>query len=297
MSLPAATLQELRRESITYSTSSNGCRIVWQQWPAITETGLPPLILLHGGFGSWTHWVRNIASLRQTRTLWTCDLPGLGDSGDVPVSASTELFAQRIMSGVDTLLGERQVFQLAGCSFGAMVAARMAAQAGSCCSRLILIGAAGCGDLHVQVPLLPPPVAGCPETEAEAITRENLARLMLYRPKCIDDLAVYVHADNLVRQRFNSRRLSRSDDLLLALPSVKASLVGIWGAQDATAGGSDAIARREALFRKFQPDCEFHVLDEVGHWAMYESAEQVNRILDDRQGVQPQSGSDFDHCT
>jgi pimeloyl-ACP methyl ester carboxylesterase len=248
----------------------------------MTEAGLPPLVLLHGGFGSWTHWVRNILPLRQKRTIWTLDLPGLGESDDVPAPASTEHFAQLVLSGVSTLLGARSTFELAGFSFGAMIAAHMAAQADARCSRLTLIGAAGCGQLHVQVPLLAPPSPQCLTEEAETIQRENLARLMLHSPASIDDLAVHVHASNLRSHRFNSRKLSRSDDLWRALPRIKASVVAVWGAQDATAGGVEAIDQREALFRVDQPDCEFHVLESVGHWAMYEAPEQVNHILDYR---------------
>ena len=282
MDSPEVTLQHLQSQSLAQVSHSEGCRIVWQKWPAITEAGLPPLVLLHGGFGSWTHWVHNILSLRQRRAVWTLDLPGLGDSGDMPVPASTEHFAQLVLSGVNTLLGVNSAFALAGFSFGAMIAAHMAAEAGSRCSRLTLIGAAGCGHLHVQVPLLAPPAKQCPAAEAEAVQRENLARLMLHNPANIDDLSVYVHANNLARHRFNSRKLSRSDDLWRALPLIKTPVVGVWGAQDATAGGGEAIARREALFRIDQPTCEFHVLEGVGHWAMYEAPEQINHILDYR---------------
>ena len=39
-----------------------------------------PLVLLHGGSGSWTHWVKNVLHLSQTRDVWGLDLPGFGDS-------------------------------------------------------------------------------------------------------------------------------------------------------------------------------------------------------------------------
>ena len=44
----------------------------------------PPLILFHGGMGSWTHWVRNIPALRERFTVYAPDLPGCGDSISVP---------------------------------------------------------------------------------------------------------------------------------------------------------------------------------------------------------------------
>ncbi|MEP6391512.1 MAG: alpha/beta fold hydrolase [Halioglobus sp.] len=280
MSLPAVTLQRLLDQSVARVTDSDGCRIAWQKWSARTDTGMPPLVLLHGGFGSWAHWVHNISSLRKRRTVYTLDLPGLGDSGDMTAPSTTGHFAQLVLSGLDSLLGAHSPFALAGFSFGAMIAANLAADVGSRCSRLTLIGAAGCGQLHVQVPLLAPPSSHCPAAEAEAIQRENLGRLMLHDPASIDDLAVYIHANNLARHRFNSRKLSRSDELWAALPKVAAPVVGVWGAQDATAGGGEALVEREALFRTHQPVCEFHVLEDVGHWAMYEAPEQINRILD-----------------
>jgi len=280
VSPPAVTLQEISKQSVEHVSVIQGCRLVWQEWPSVTETDLPPLVLLHGGFGSWTHWAHNVLRLRQRRTVWTLDLPGLGASGDISASSTTEFFAQQVFSGVTALLGENSSFALAGFSFGAMIAAQLAAQAGSRCCHVTLIGAAGCGQLHVQVPLLAPPSTNCPAAEAETIQRENLSRLMLYNPSSIDDLAVHIHASNLARHRFNSRKLSRSDDLWFALPLIKARVVGVWGAKDATAGGSEAIAQREALFRKHQPGSEFYVLDSVGHWAMYEASEQINDILD-----------------
>ena len=39
-----------------------------------------PLVLLHGGMGSWTHWGRNIGALARKFTVITLDMPGYGDS-------------------------------------------------------------------------------------------------------------------------------------------------------------------------------------------------------------------------
>jgi pimeloyl-ACP methyl ester carboxylesterase len=95
----------------------------------------------------------------------------------------------------------------------------------------------------------------------------------------IDDLAIHIHGENLARHRFNSRKLSLTDDFIQALPLIKARLVGVWGSSDATAGGHSSLEKRRALFEAAQAGAEFHILDGVGHWAMYEAPDAINKIL------------------
>ena len=250
--------------------------IVWQHWSA-PDAG-PPLVLLHGGFGSWNHWFRNIPALRARRDLWTVDLPGLGDSGPVRRDATPAEFADYLRRGIDRLLGHSE-YELAGFSFGAMVGARLAADP-RCC-RFAAIGAAGCGRLHVQVPLAPPPPAKTPWAEAAPLYRSNLQALMFSDGADIDELAVHLHASNLARHRFNSRALARTDDFFSALPAFNGQLVLIWGGEDATAGGAAAIDARRRRILAAHPDAAFRVLTGVGHWAMYEAPEAINALLVD----------------
>lgn len=279
MPSPAAEVERLLRNARLVSTPLPGeGSLHWQCWGQGGEDAMP-LVLLHGGFGSWTHWFANLPALAENRPVWTVDLPGLGSSGDMPVPFTTEHFAKLLLAGIDEVLGSEATFDLAGFSFGAMIGGHVAAGAGERCRRFVMIGAAGFGDLHVQVSLLPPPG---PDTEAKAaaaIQQENLARLMLASPAAIDDMAVYLHSDNLARHRFRSRKLAGSADLVTVLPGIKANLVGVWGCEDATAGGRAAIEQRRELLRQAQPGAEFHILEGVGHWAMYEAPETVNRIL------------------
>ena len=45
----------------------------------------PPLVLLHGGFGGWGHWLRNVGPLSRKYRVLAPDMPGFGDFGDPPI--------------------------------------------------------------------------------------------------------------------------------------------------------------------------------------------------------------------
>ncbi|MCZ6830196.1 MAG: alpha/beta fold hydrolase [Gammaproteobacteria bacterium] len=274
---PEQCLAQLLSGSVQHSSPCGNGELKWQEWSSVE--GSTPLLLLHGGFGSWNHWVANIPELRKLRSLWTLDMPGLGDSAALPAPQSSTHAAQIILKGINLLLGAKQSFDLAGFSFGAMVAGQLAVQAGSRCQHLVLCGAAGFGDLHVQVELMHPPRPGQPEAEVRAVHAANLRGLMFASNETIDELALFAHASNLARARLNSRALSRTDELACALPAIKARLSGIWGSKDATAGGRPTLEKRRQLFQQAQPDAQFHIMSGVGHWAMYEAAGDFNRLL------------------
>src|SRR5436305_1225664 len=91
--------------------------MVWRRWGA----GLP-LVLLHGGSGSWRHWARNIAPLSAVRTVWVPDLPGMGDSDPPPHPPDRPEASRAVMAALDALLPAQQ-FDLAGFSYGGSIAA------------------------------------------------------------------------------------------------------------------------------------------------------------------------------
>ena len=57
--------------------------MVWWSWG-----GGPALVLLHGGAGSWQHWVRTVPAFSRTHRVLAPDLPGLGESADPPAPRS-----------------------------------------------------------------------------------------------------------------------------------------------------------------------------------------------------------------
>lgn len=102
-----------------------------------------PLILLHGGFGNWRHWVRNIDALAAQHKVCVPDLPGYGDSDDPQPNELLGLLAAT-RATLDTLVGADTEVDLAGFSFGAIVATHLASQRGRV-RKLAPLGAVGHG--------------------------------------------------------------------------------------------------------------------------------------------------------
>lgn len=279
MPSPRGRVAKVLEAAQLHTSEYQGAHLAWQQWPAQTEPTSEPLLLLHGGFGSWNHWIANVLVLSQSREVWTLDLPGLGQSGDLPEPHTIQHFAEIVLASIHQLFGEKQRLALAGFSFGAMITGKLAVLLGHRCTRCTLLGAAGFGVLHSQVVLLPLPSSDASEQEATRIHAENLRRLMLHKPDAVDDFAIHLHSENLRRFRFRSRLLAKSNELAELLPEISAPLVGIWGSEDATAGGRDQIEARRELFRQAQPSSLFHVIDGAGHWVMYEAPDAVNELL------------------
>jgi pimeloyl-ACP methyl ester carboxylesterase len=264
----------LASATIHHSPCGDGT-LQWQQWSE--PSAGRPLLLLHGGYGSWNHWFANIETLRQHRELWTVDLPGLGESADIPWTSTPLDIAQILLAGLNTVWPRDQAFELSGFSFGGMVGARLAALAGPRCRRFVAIGAAGFGELHEQVELQAPPPPSAPWHEAEAVHRANLRALMFSEAATIDEQAVYLQAWNLERYCFHSRALSLTADFISTLPAICDRLHAIWGSEDATAGGTDALEARRVLLEA--TGAGFELLEGVGHWAMYESPARINQLL------------------
>jgi len=238
-----------------------------------------PVVLLHGGPGSWPHWLRNIAPLVAAgHQVLAPDLPGFGDSDPPPEGHDADAMPPLIEAGLSALLGARPV-DLVGFSFGGMVAGLLAAQWPQRVRRLVLVGAP-------SLSTDPPPVLDLrmwshvpPGPTREAVLRHNLAQLMVHDPGTIDDIALAQHTHNLKREhrRMKRRRLSQTDLLLRTLPGVQAPLWGIWGAEDALyRGRRDSVPQALARAPRFQ---SLAWLADAGHWAQYERATAFNVAL------------------
>src|SRR3954452_18275656 len=105
---PAQFIAALENASERHTTSGDG-EVVWRIWGRGE-----PLVLLHGGTGSWLHWVRNVEPLARDFRVLAPDLPGSGESASPTPPISAERIARSISSGIASIIGEKTPFAIAG---------------------------------------------------------------------------------------------------------------------------------------------------------------------------------------
>ncbi|MGA8760488.1 MAG: alpha/beta fold hydrolase [Stellaceae bacterium] len=266
-----AFVEGVAAEAIRVETPCGDGKMIWRIWGAG-----PPLVLFHGGYGSWTHWIRNVLPLSRSFTVIATDLPGLGESATPPEPHTAEGLARILVDGIDLVLPRWEPLHLAGFSFGGVLGGHVAAQLGDRVRAFTVVGSNGLGLIRQPTDLQRVP-AGSSAAEALAVHHHNLGALMIADPAKIDELAVYIQSTNAPRGRVRSRRFSRADTLVRALPLVKARLDGIWGGRDATA--YPHLDERANTLRSFQPDARFEIIEGAGHWVQYEAADRFNPLL------------------
>jgi pimeloyl-ACP methyl ester carboxylesterase len=248
-----------------------GC-MVWRVW----GDG-PPLVLLHGGYGSWTHWIRNVLPLSRRFTVFAADTPGLGESDMPPDPTDPEAIAAVVADGIERLLPGDSRFHLAGFSYGGVLGGHVVARLGDKVRGFTIVGSGGMGLKREPTPLQRVP-KDANDAEGLAIHRGNLAMLMIADPANIDELAVYLQSLNAPRGRIKSRRFSRSATLLEALHRITIPRIdGIWGERDATA--YPHLDERVHLLREIRPNARFAIVPGAGHWVQYEAPDRFNELL------------------
>jgi len=248
--------------------------MVWRVWGAG-----PPLVLLHGASGSWTHWIHNVLPLAGHFRVLAADMPGYGDSDAPPEPHTADALADLVVAGIDQIAPPPAVLDLAGFSLGAIIGGLVAARLGARVRRFVLLGPGGLGLEPAPVRSLLRLEAGMSEEEVRHVHRQNLLTLMLARPESADELAVTLQIDNVARSRFRSGTIPVSDDLLRALPAIRAHLAGIWGGRDAFTG-HHLVESRQVLAAA-DPTLDAAVIEPAGHWVNYEAADEVNQLLEE----------------
>jgi pimeloyl-ACP methyl ester carboxylesterase len=236
---------------------------VWHVWGRQRSDAAAPLVLLHGGSGSWTHWVRNVQYLSQFRPVWALDLPGFGDSDlpdDVRDADSLAPYVGQILQ--DTFGGA--AVDVMGFSFGGMTAGLLAAEQPGCIQQLILVGVPGLGLFGEVLPMrgMSPDMT---ELQQRAVHRHNLNAMMLAHDSSIDEALIDLQQANVARDRMRRRRIAKTDVLARAQSRWTCPVHGIWGADDALYRGT-----LKQVPQILPALASFTVIPDAGHWVMYE---------------------------
>ncbi len=235
-----------------------------------------PVVLLHGGHGSWLHWVRNIDALAAQHTVWVPNMPGYGDS-DVQVDSLPGLL-DALLSSLNAVLGADTPIHLVGFSFGGLVSAHLSARRPHV-QRLALLGSAGHGTARRSTVPLVRWAEAWRAGDAQALEtamRHNLAVHMLSVPaQDIDALALRVHTEACVQTRFRSKDVALRGGLLELLTQRQGPTLLAWGEHDVTADPEVLVPQLGAML----PRSEAHIVRNAGHWVQYERADVVNPML------------------
>jgi 2-hydroxy-6-oxonona-2,4-dienedioate hydrolase len=263
--MPAAIVARVEARSRRIETPCGDGKMVWRLW----GEG-PPLVLLHGGYGSWTHWLRNIERLSAQRLVIAPDMPGLGDSAMPEQPFGAESLAAIISRGLDIVVPPPQQIDLCGFSFGSVLGGHVAAQQAGRIASFLMVGPGAIGDPRPATTDLRRVEKGMSETEIVATQRRNLAVLMFADPAKIDDLAIHLQITNTRRARLRSRPIARSDTLRRILPQVPSRLGVLFGEHDITA--APYIEEKLAFLRAIRPRLYTDVVAGAGHWLQWEAA-------------------------
>ncbi|MGE0386196.1 MAG: alpha/beta fold hydrolase [Gammaproteobacteria bacterium] len=246
--------------------------VVWRQW----GSG-PPLVLLHGGSGSWKHWIRNIPVFARRYTVWAPDLPGFGDSDVPPRPYTIPGLGDYVADGLDRLVDPAVAVDIAAFSFGAIMCSYVAAQRPERVRRLAMLGTRfGTSLVKRELPMRDWRQAR-DEAEWNAILRHNLRTMMLAHDATIDALTLKMYGDDLRRSRVYSRPLYDHATHMQALARIRRPVLGIMGALDALAHPD--VHSQVGAARAMNPMFSMELVEDAGHWVQYEAPERCNELL------------------
>lgn len=261
---------EVERDAERRSTTWNGVRTEWRLWGSGS-----PVVLIHGSFGSWLHWIRNIPALAAHHCVLVPDLPGYGDSGDVPSGWGLAEAAGALHAGLGELVPGQRVVVI-GFSMGGAVAVHLAARLGRDASRLVLVGTSrGMGFTPVQrEPLVR--WRGLDDAGMIAAHRRNLEIQMIADPDRIDELAISIQTVNTRRTRLRLAPETRPV-VREKLSEVTCPVAGIWGTADPVVGRYGV--ERVKFLKDRDPNAAAVLIEGAGHWVQYEAAAEFDAAL------------------
>lgn len=249
-----------------------------------------PLLMLHGsgpGVSAWVNFGNNLDAFAQGYRCVAPDLPGYGGSSGVegdPIGGAVEAVLHLMTQlGIDKA-------HFIGNSFGAVIAARLAADHPDRIGKLVTIGGIGVGIFSSF------PSEGIERLVdfVEDPTRQKMdawLRSMVFDPAVLSESLVehrYAAATNPASIETNRRIYSRAAigavaafhrgpnavDTFSYLARINAPTLITWGRDDRV-NPLDGAMLPMRLIR----NCQLHVFPDCGHWAMIERKADFEKVV------------------
>lgn len=231
---------------------------------------------MHGSYGSLTHWAANIDALAQSNRVVALDLPGFGESSNIPQGSGLDVLARSVLELADFLrIGG---FALGGFSFGGMV-----------CTEVVRLAA----EMVHSLVLVSPPMSSMPNDKVKSIQAElgriavsqslkksaetMLNKLFLVNSDRITEEAIAITIDNLERTQFRARPLLYKTVFIDELARVKCRTLSVIGKKDPFQ--AECMESHCSTLRSMFGDDSVKLIPSGGHWVNYDTPDVVNGII------------------
>jgi len=254
---------------------SKDSKVCWRSWGKGK-----PLILLHGGYGSWAHWIKQAIPFSKNYNVLIPDMPGFGESEDLTLPHTPEKISANIAETLLKLISPEETPIICGFSFGGLIAGHLSynlIERGLNPEKLILVGPGGLGAKRGKMRNMIARHSKMSEEEIYQAHKTNLEILMMHDATKVDDWSVHIQKQNTDAHRIKSRPISSTDTLARILEKQDVPLLLLWGEKDASVGVY--LEDRMSILRDINSKVRFHVEYNLGHWIMYENDVIFNKIL------------------
>lgn len=265
-------LGKLESLSALHKQEYKGHQVIWRVWGNGS-----PVVLLHGGSGSWNHWCRNIKTLVGLQhQVWVPDIPCFGDSDAPEGVMDIDQASDVLLEGLN-LFFVNEKFDLIGFSMGSMGAGYIAKHIPDCINQLILVAPPALGISPKESIVIEDWTRAPDEQSKNRMIRSNLASLMLSNDSAITDLSLTIHRENLLKDRMRRRKIYKTDFLMAIIKSLEISFHCILGSHDALYSENlDSIRSKLMGLEKIH---SINTIQEAGHWVQFEKADEFNELL------------------
>ena len=254
---------------------SKDSKVCWRSWGKGK-----PLILLHGGYGSWAHWIKQAIPFSKNYNVLIPDMPGFGESEDLTLPHTPEKISANIAETLLKLISPEETPIICGFSFGGLIAGHLSYnlfERGLNPEKLILVGPGGLGAKRGEMRNMIARHSKMSEEEIYQAHKTNLEILMMHDATKVDDWSIHIQKQNTDAHRIKSRPISSTDTLARILEKQDVPLLLLWGEKDASVGVY--LEDRMSILRDINSKVRFHVEYNLGHWIMYENDVIFNKIL------------------